>query len=130
FAIEGECGVGLVEMVMRTDLDRAIAGIGDGQAHRRAARINLDFARRGEELARDHAASPNAAMTTPSVFSLISGKISVLALEKPPDDRKNRLYIRALGNNFAGRAAGEFRTVGRELAAEFGRRRNSCCTRM
>src|SRR5271169_10124 len=54
FAIEGECGVRFVEMIMRADLDRPIAGIGDGQGHRRSADVDLDLVRRGEELSRDH----------------------------------------------------------------------------
>src|SRR6516225_9263405 len=54
FAVKGECGVGFVEVVMRADLDRAVACIGDGQRDRRAAGVELDVARGGEDLARDH----------------------------------------------------------------------------
>src|SRR5690349_11468379 len=50
FPIKGECRVGFVEMVMRTHLDRAVAGIGDRQGYRRSAGIDRDVARRGEEL--------------------------------------------------------------------------------
>src|SRR5215472_5390666 len=53
-AIESERGVRFVEMVMRADLDRAVARVGDGQGHRRAAGVYLDIARCGYELAGDH----------------------------------------------------------------------------
>ncbi len=59
-------------------------------------------------------------MTAPGKFSLISGKISVRAPKKDPDEIKNRLYVNGLDTKAAGRTAGEFRGVGRELAAEFG----------
>src|SRR6266446_9836689 len=54
FAIKGERRVGLGKMIMRADLYRAIAGIGDGQGHRRAAGVDLDIAGCGEELTWDH----------------------------------------------------------------------------
>src|SRR5437879_4853104 len=57
-AIEGECLVGLVEVVMRTDLDRAIAGVGNRHGHCRAAGVDLDLASCGEELSRDHRGIP------------------------------------------------------------------------
>src|SRR3954469_12366180 len=43
-AVEGERGIGLVEVVMRADLDRAVASICDGQGNGRTAGIDLDFA--------------------------------------------------------------------------------------
>ena len=56
FAIELQRRVGLEEVVMRADLDRTVAGIGDGDLHRLAASIELDLAALDEELARDHLA--------------------------------------------------------------------------
>ena len=53
FAIESKRRVGLVEMVVRADLDRAVAGIGDCHCHGRPAGVDLDLAR-GEELTGDH----------------------------------------------------------------------------
>src|SRR6266853_2836025 len=53
-AIEVERRVGLVEMIMRADLYRAVACVGDGQGHRRAANVDLDLARCGEEFTWDH----------------------------------------------------------------------------
>ena len=53
-AIKRQGWIGFIEMIMRADLDWAIAGIGDGQGRRRAAGIDLDLARCGEELSRDH----------------------------------------------------------------------------
>src|SRR5258707_1224384 len=46
--------VGFEEMVMRADLDRAIAGIGDRQRHRLAAGVELDLAVLDEEFTGDH----------------------------------------------------------------------------
>src|SRR5258708_29163221 len=54
FAIEGERSIGLVEMIVRADLYRTVAGIGDSQDHRRSAGVDLDLARCGEELSGDH----------------------------------------------------------------------------
>src|SRR6056297_419072 len=51
-ALEGEAGIGLVEMVMRADLDRAIALVGDRERHHLAPGIELDGAFRRGNLAR------------------------------------------------------------------------------
>ena len=53
-AVEDERGVGLVEVVVRADLDRPVAGVGDLDRHRGAARVELDVAVGDEELARRH----------------------------------------------------------------------------
>jgi hypothetical protein len=45
FAIEGECGVGLVEMIMLADLDWSIAGIGNRQDDCRSDGVYLALAR-------------------------------------------------------------------------------------
>src|SRR6266702_5029941 len=54
-AVELQRRVGLEEMVVRADLDRAVAGVGDRQRHRLAAGIELDLAVLDEEFAGDHA---------------------------------------------------------------------------
>src|SRR5581483_5049011 len=43
-AVELQCCIRLVEMVVRADLDRPVAGIGDGQSYGRSAGIHLDVA--------------------------------------------------------------------------------------
>src|SRR5216683_2753310 len=53
-ALEGKGAVGFVEMVMRADLDRPVAGIGDVQRHCRAAGIELDLAGGNDDLTWDH----------------------------------------------------------------------------
>jgi hypothetical protein len=50
-AVEGERGVGLGEMVVAADLDRPVAGVGDGQGDARQAGIQLDVAVGGEDFA-------------------------------------------------------------------------------
>src|SRR5262244_3533139 len=53
-AVEFQRRIGLEEMIMRADLDRPIAGIGDRQAQRLAAGIELDLAVLDEHLTGDH----------------------------------------------------------------------------
>src|SRR5262249_53474100 len=55
FAIEFQRRIGLEEMIMRADLDRPIAGIGDRQRHRLAASVELDLAVLDEHFTGDHA---------------------------------------------------------------------------
>src|SRR6516164_3699986 len=59
FAIKGQRRVGLVKMIMRADLYRAVAGIRDHQRQGRAAGINLDVTRGDEELTGDHIFAPS-----------------------------------------------------------------------
>ena len=54
FAIELQRTIGLVEMVVRADLDRPVAGIGDDQGHDRPADVHFDLAGGRKQLARDH----------------------------------------------------------------------------
>src|SRR5438045_2538426 len=58
-AVEGERRVGLVEMIMRPDLDRTVPGIGDRQCHGRAAGVDLDIGRGSDNFSRDHVPSPS-----------------------------------------------------------------------
>src|SRR5260370_27527695 len=53
-AVELQRRIGLEEMVVRADLDRPVAGIGDRQRHRLAAGVELDFAVLDEEFTGDH----------------------------------------------------------------------------
>src|SRR6516165_356350 len=53
-AVELQRRIGLEEMVMRADLDRPVAGIGDAERHRLAALVELDLARLDEHFAGDH----------------------------------------------------------------------------
>src|SRR6185437_15151588 len=43
-AIELQRRVGLVEMIVRADLDRPVAGIRDGEGHARPSRVQFDVA--------------------------------------------------------------------------------------
>jgi hypothetical protein len=43
-AVEGQRGIGLGKVVMRTDLDRPVAGIGDAQPDRSTTGVELDLA--------------------------------------------------------------------------------------
>src|SRR6266480_1386510 len=53
-ALEFQRRVGFEEMVVRADLDRTVAGIGDRERHGLAAGIEFDFAVLDEEFAGDH----------------------------------------------------------------------------
>src|SRR5262249_41864376 len=53
-AVEGEGRVRLVEMIVRADLDRPVAGIGDLDRHRRLAGVQRDLAGRRQDFARYH----------------------------------------------------------------------------
>src|ERR1700693_986365 len=55
-AIELERRIGLEEMIVRADLDRPVAGVGDRQRHGLAPFIERDLARLDEKLAGDHVA--------------------------------------------------------------------------
>src|SRR5262249_57158864 len=55
FPIEFQGRIGLVEMIMRADLDRPVAGICDRERDSLATGIELDLAVLDEHLARDHA---------------------------------------------------------------------------
>src|SRR6185437_11706969 len=46
--------VGLEEMIMRADLDRPVAGIGDLERHGGAAGVQLDVAALGDDFSRNH----------------------------------------------------------------------------
>src|SRR5437868_13968386 len=43
FAVEFQRGVGFEEMIVRADLDRTVAGVGDVKRHRLAASIEFDL---------------------------------------------------------------------------------------
>src|SRR5713226_8951892 len=58
FPIEAERIVGLVEMIMRADLDRPVSSIGDLEGDGRAAGVQLDVARARENFAGNHAGPP------------------------------------------------------------------------
>src|SRR5579871_1653552 len=55
-AVELQGWVGLEEMVMAADLDRPVAGVGDGERHGLAAGVELDVAGLREDFAGDHGA--------------------------------------------------------------------------
>src|ERR1700722_2434584 len=57
-AIELERRIGLEEMIMRADLDRPVAGVGDHERHGLAAGVESDFAGLDEHFAGNHAAPP------------------------------------------------------------------------
>src|SRR5690606_5383977 len=61
-AIEAERGVGLVEVIVRADLDRPVAGIGHFEGDGRLAGIELDLAVPGDDFAGYHGNSPQAAL--------------------------------------------------------------------
>src|SRR3954465_6089337 len=53
-AVELQRRVGLEEMVMRADLDRPVAAVGDGERHRLAAGVEFDLAVLDEAFTGDH----------------------------------------------------------------------------
>src|ERR1700722_15025836 len=53
-ALEVQRRIGLEKVIVRTDLDRPIAAVGDGQRQRFAALVELDFARFYEIFTGDH----------------------------------------------------------------------------
>src|SRR5215469_13883176 len=53
-AVEAERRVGLAEMVVRADLDRPVAGIGDFDLDGLAPLIELDLAGAGDDFSGDH----------------------------------------------------------------------------
>src|SRR5215469_10813445 len=55
-AIELQRRIGLEEMIVRADLDRPVAGVGDGERHGLATGVEGDLAGLDEQLARDHGA--------------------------------------------------------------------------
>jgi hypothetical protein len=58
-ALEGERVVGLEEVVVRADLDRAVAGIGDLERHGRAALVDLYVAFGDLHFAWNHGLKPH-----------------------------------------------------------------------
>ena len=55
-AVEAEGLVGLEEMIVRADLDRTVAGVGDGEGERREVDVRRErLAFRGDDFAGDHA---------------------------------------------------------------------------
>src|SRR5579864_7824856 len=48
-AVEGKRRVGLVEMIMRADLDRPVTGIGHAESHGHPPRVQLDIASGDED---------------------------------------------------------------------------------
>ncbi len=58
-AIERERRVGLEEVVVRADLHRTVAGVGDRERDRLAARVQGDLAVARDDFARDHADLPS-----------------------------------------------------------------------
>src|SRR5437588_2079586 len=56
-ALERERRIGLEEMIMRADLDRPVAGVGDRKLHAGAAGVENDLATLGDDFAGDHDAS-------------------------------------------------------------------------
>src|SRR5262249_37825466 len=67
-AIEHECGIGFEEVIVRTDLNRPIARVGDFQRDRLAARVDLDVAVGNNDFARNHG------KWTPTLASLAAPK--------------------------------------------------------
>src|ERR1051326_7559234 len=55
FPIEAERVVGLVEVIMRADLDRPVSSVGDLEGDGRSAGVQLDVARARENLTGNHA---------------------------------------------------------------------------
>src|SRR5262249_48219699 len=55
-AVEFQRRIGLGEVIMRADLDRPVAGIGDRLRHRLAAGVDLDLAVLDEHFTGDHGA--------------------------------------------------------------------------
>src|SRR5258706_5122372 len=58
-ALELQGRIGLEEMVVRADLDRSVAAVGDGDLRRLAPRIELNLAVLDEHFAGGHSSSPS-----------------------------------------------------------------------
>src|SRR5712671_7598923 len=54
FAVEFQRRIGFEEMIVRADLDRAVAGVGDVKRHGLAAGVEFDLAVLDEEFTGDH----------------------------------------------------------------------------
>src|SRR5262249_13993314 len=77
FAIEFQRRIGLEEMIVRSDLDRPVAGIGDRQRDRLAASIDLDLVVLDEHLTGDHSAASVHRIGSCTVTSLVpSGNVA------------------------------------------------------
>src|SRR5262245_33620289 len=80
FAIEFERRIGLEEMIMRADLDRPIAGVGNRQCHGLATGIELDLTLLDEHFTGNHEAPPRPRVHligSRTVTSLVpSGKVA------------------------------------------------------
>src|SRR4051812_33423791 len=69
-AVEFQRGIGFEEMVVRADLDRPVAAVGDGQYYGLAAGVELDLAVLDEEFTGDHVPSsviPGRAKRKPEI---------------------------------------------------------------
>src|SRR5439155_23504794 len=77
-AVEFKGRIGLEEVVMRADLDRSVAGVGDRERHRLAAGIEFDLAVLDEEFTWDHLSS-----------SVIPGRCAA----SNPESRQYNLWI-------------------------------------
>src|SRR5690606_5950758 len=75
-AVEGERIVGFLEVVMRADLDRPVAGVGDHERDALAPHVDFDIAIGGVDLSRDHHGAPHT-IGWWTVTSLVpSGKVA------------------------------------------------------
>ena len=94
FAVEFQRRVGFEEVVVRADLDRAVAGVGDGERHRLAAGIEFDLAVLDEEFAGDHDCNLTTfcrvmAGLVPAIHVLLpDSRKDVDARDKPGHDHK------------------------------------------
>src|ERR1700722_4159525 len=65
FALELQRRIGFGKMVVRADLNRSVAAVGDGDRYRLTVRIELDLAVRNEHFAGDHHTPPTLLVRVP-----------------------------------------------------------------
>ena len=70
-AVEGEGAVGLVEVIVRADLDRPVAGVGDFDEDGLGAGIQLDLAVGGEDFSGDHCL---VSLCRPAADAIVAGR--------------------------------------------------------
>src|SRR5262252_4349796 len=79
-SIECECSVGLGEMKVTANLNGSVAGVCDGEHHRRSVSVQHDLAGRWENLTRCHVHASVARIAPPAATAPIARK-TALAIE-------------------------------------------------
>jgi hypothetical protein len=94
FTIEIKRFVGFMEVIVRADLDRTVAAIGDHQRDGRRAGIELDVARSRENLTGDHAKISTPASAIPASEAMPPAIRAAITPALPPKSRPRPLPTR------------------------------------